>query len=94
MTQSLRALLAAADVSVHAVLLGPIDTEMSRSLAIPKASPQSTAAGIFNGLEDGEEEIFPDPASAAIADGWRNGAVKAMERESAAFVPQIAASAA
>jgi NAD(P)-dependent dehydrogenase (short-subunit alcohol dehydrogenase family) len=30
MTQSLRALLAAEGVSVHAVVLGPIDTEMNR----------------------------------------------------------------
>jgi NAD(P)-dependent dehydrogenase (short-subunit alcohol dehydrogenase family) len=94
MTQSLRALLAAEGVSVHAVVLGPIDTEMSRGLEIPKASPESAAAGIFDGLEKGEDEIFPDPASASIADAWRNGAVKAMERQFAAFVPQIAASAA
>ena len=88
MTQSLRALLAAEGVSVHAVIFGPIDTEMSRSLEIPKASPEYAAAGIFDGLEKGEDEIFPDPASASIADAWRNGAVKAMERQFTAFVPQ------
>jgi hypothetical protein len=37
-------------------------------------------------VENGEEDIFPDPMSASIADSWRNGAVKAMERENAAFV--------
>lgn len=63
MTQSLRALLAAEGVSVHAVVLGPIDTEMSRGLDVPKVSPESAAAGIFDGLERGEDEIFPDPAS-------------------------------
>jgi NAD(P)-dependent dehydrogenase (short-subunit alcohol dehydrogenase family) len=94
MTQSLRALLAPEGVSVHAVILGPIDTEMSRGLEIPKASPESAAAGIFDGLEKGEDEIFPDPASAAIADAWRNGAVKTMERQFAAFVPQATADAA
>jgi NAD(P)-dependent dehydrogenase (short-subunit alcohol dehydrogenase family) len=93
MTQSLRALLAAEGVSVHAVVLGPIDTEMSRGLEIPKASPESAAAGIFDGLANGEEEIFPDPASAPIAESWRSGAVKAMERQFAAFVPQSVASA-
>lgn len=93
MTQSLRALLAAEGVSVHAVVLGPIDTEMSRALEIPKASAESAAAGIFDGLENGEDEIFPDPASASIADVWRNGAVKALERQFAAFVPQTAATA-
>jgi NAD(P)-dependent dehydrogenase (short-subunit alcohol dehydrogenase family) len=94
MTQSLRALLAPEGVSVHAVILGPIDTEMSRGLEIPKASPESAAAGIFDGLEKGEDEIFPDPASAAIADAWRNGAVKTMERQFAAFVPQTTVNAA
>jgi len=94
MTQSLRALLAAEGVSVHAVVLGPIDTEMSRGLEIPKASPESAAAGIFDGLANGEDEIFPDPASASIAEAWRNGAVKAMDRQFAAFVPRSAASAA
>jgi NAD(P)-dependent dehydrogenase (short-subunit alcohol dehydrogenase family) len=94
MTQSLRALLAAEAVSVHAVVLGPIDTEMSRGLEIPKTSPESAAAGIFDGLENGEEEIFPDPASASIAEGWRNGAAKAMDRQFAALVPQAAATAA
>ncbi len=94
MTQSLRALLATEGVSVHAVVLGPIDTEMSRGLEIPKASPESAAAGIFDGLANGEEEIFPDPASASIAEGWRNGVVKAMDRQFAAFVSQAVASAA
>jgi NAD(P)-dependent dehydrogenase (short-subunit alcohol dehydrogenase family) len=94
MTQSLRALLAPEGVSVHAVILGPIDTEMSRGLEIPKASPESAAGGIFDGLENGEDEIFPDPASASIADAWRNGAVKTMERQFAAFEPQTTANAA
>ena len=75
-------------MKVHAVVLGPIDTDMNRGLEIPKASPASAAAGIFDGLERGEEEIFPDPASLSIADGWRNGAVKAMERQFTAFVPK------
>lgn len=91
MTQSLRALLAVQGVKVHAVVLGPIDTDMNRGLEIPKASPESAAAGIFDGLERGEEEIFPDPASLLIAEGWRNGAVKAMERQFAAFAPNPAA---
>src|SRR6202166_249055 len=91
MTQSLRALLAGQGVTVHAVVLGPIDTEMNRGFEIPKASPESAAQGIFDGLEKGEDDIFPDPASASIAEGWRNGVVKALERQFAAFVPEGAA---
>lgn len=90
MTQSLRALLASQGVSVHGVVLGPIDTDMNRGLEIPKASPESAAMGIFDGLENGEEDIFPDPASKSIAEGWRNGAVKSLEHQFAAFVQQSA----
>ncbi|HEV8125345.1 MAG TPA: SDR family NAD(P)-dependent oxidoreductase, partial [Gemmatimonadales bacterium] len=91
MTQSLRAVLAGQGVSVHAVFLGPIDTDMNRDLDIPKASTQSAAQGIFDGLQRGEQDIFPDPVSQAVAEGWRNGAGKALELEFAAMVQQTAA---
>jgi NAD(P)-dependent dehydrogenase (short-subunit alcohol dehydrogenase family) len=94
MTQSLRALLAGQGVSVHAVVLGPVDTDMNRGFEIPKASPESAASGILDGLENGEDEIFPDPASLSIAEGWRTGALKALERQFSAFVPASPASAA
>jgi len=91
MTQSLRAVLAGQGVTVHAVVLGPIDTDMNRGLEIPKASTESAARGIFDGLEEGEDEIFPDPASQSIAEGWRTGVVKALERQFTAFVPKSSA---
>jgi len=90
MTQSLRALLKPQDVTVHAVVIGPIDTDMNRGFDIPKASTESAAAGIFDGLEKGEEDIFPDPASLSIAEGWHNGVAKALERQFTAFVPESA----
>jgi short-subunit dehydrogenase len=93
LTQSLRALLAGQGVTVHAVVLGPIDTDMNRGFEIPKASPESAAVGIFDGLDRGEEEIFPDPAAQSIAEGWRNGVAKGLERQFAAFAPKSAASA-
>ncbi len=89
LTQSLRALLAARGVRVHAVLTGPTDTDMTRGFDIPKASPESVARAIFDALDHGEEDIFPDPMSASVADGWRGGVAKAMERENAAFVPAL-----
>ena len=39
LTQSLRALLAGRGVRVHAVLTGPVDTDMTRSLDIPQGLP-------------------------------------------------------
>lgn len=91
-TQSLRALLAG-QVTVHAVVLGPIDTDMNRGFNIPKASTESAAKGIFDGLENGEEEVFPDPTSQSIAEGWRNGVLKALEHQFAAFAPKAAQAA-
>ncbi len=91
MTQSLRALLASQGVTVHTAVLGPIDTDMNRGFEIPKASPESAAQLIFDGLAEGEEDIFPDPASQSIAESWRNGAVKALERQFATFVPKSTA---
>ena len=86
LTQSLRALLAGRGIRVHAVLTGPTDTDMTRGFDIPKATPESVARAIFDGVENGDEDIFPDPMSQTLADSWRNGPVKAMERENAAFV--------
>jgi NAD(P)-dependent dehydrogenase (short-subunit alcohol dehydrogenase family) len=94
LTQSLRALLADQGVTVHAVVIGYVDTDMTRGFEIPKAAPDIVAAGIFDGFERGEEEIFPDPASLSIAEGWRAGVSKALERQFAAFAPKDAASAA
>ena len=64
---------------MHAVILGGVDTDMSRDYDGPKVSPASAAAGIFDGLEKGEEDIFPDPTSRSLADRWRSGVVKALE---------------
>ncbi len=91
MTQSLRALVASQGVTVHGVLLGPTDTDMTRGFDIPKASPEAVAQGIFDGLENKQEDIFPDPASRSIAEGWRTGIAKAFERQYAGFVPKSVA---
>jgi NAD(P)-dependent dehydrogenase (short-subunit alcohol dehydrogenase family) len=87
LTQSLRALLIGQGVRVHAVLSGPVDTDMSRDLDVPKASPASVARAIFDGVEQDQDDIFPDPMSASLAESWHAGAAKALERQNAALVP-------
>jgi len=89
-TQALRALLAGQGVTVHGVFLGPIDTDMSRGLPVPKATPREAAQGIFDGLARGEEDIFPDSTSRAVAEGWRAGVAKALERQFASLVQPAA----
>jgi NAD(P)-dependent dehydrogenase (short-subunit alcohol dehydrogenase family) len=91
LSQSLRALLATRGISVHAVLAGPVDTDMTRDFPIPKSSSVSVARAIFDGVDDEEEDIFPDPTSASIAAAWRGGATKALEREFARFVTAVQA---
>jgi NAD(P)-dependent dehydrogenase (short-subunit alcohol dehydrogenase family) len=87
MTQSWRAFWAPRGVTVHAVLTGPTDTDMTRGFEIPKASAESVARAIFDGLENGDEDIFPDPMSRSLPESWRTGPVKAFERQNAAVVP-------
>jgi NAD(P)-dependent dehydrogenase (short-subunit alcohol dehydrogenase family) len=86
LTQSLRMLLAGQGVRVRAVLTGPVDTDMVRELDIPKAPPHAVAQGTFDGIEKGEEDIFPDPMSATLADGWHAGPAKVLERANAALL--------
>jgi NAD(P)-dependent dehydrogenase (short-subunit alcohol dehydrogenase family) len=90
LTQSLRALLAGQGVSVHAVLTGPVDTDMTRGFEIPKASAESVARAVFDGLENGEEDIFPDPMSQSVAEAWRGGFAKTLERQYAAIAAEVA----
>jgi NAD(P)-dependent dehydrogenase (short-subunit alcohol dehydrogenase family) len=89
LSQSLRALLAGRGVRVHAVLAGPVDTDMSRGFDVPKASPESVARAILDGVEKEEQDIFPDSMSQTIAESWRSGAVKALERQFAALVEAV-----
>ncbi len=91
LTQSLRAMLAGQGVSVHAVMPGPIDTDMVRDLDVPKAPPEGVAEAALDGVEQGEEEIFPDPMSQILADGWRAGVTKQLERQNAALLQAVAA---
>jgi NAD(P)-dependent dehydrogenase (short-subunit alcohol dehydrogenase family) len=85
LTQSQRTLLADKGINVHAVLTGIVDTDMTRGLEAPKASPESVARAIFDGVENGEEDIFPDAMSASMAQAWRSGPAKALERQYAAL---------
>ena len=59
---------------------------MTRGLDIPKAAPESVARAIFDGVEQGQEEIFPDAMSQSLAQSWRGGAAKALERQYAALL--------
>jgi NAD(P)-dependent dehydrogenase (short-subunit alcohol dehydrogenase family) len=71
MTQALRAELKPRKIAVHAVFPGPVDTDMTKGIALPKASPESVAKAIVEGLARGEEDIGPDPMSAEVIAKWK-----------------------
>ncbi len=73
-------------MSVHAVLTGPTDTDMTRGYEIPKATTSSVGEAIFVGLGRGDVEILPDPMSEALAESWNGSAAKAFEHQFAAAV--------
>ena len=80
LTQAARILLGAQGTSVFGVYAGPVDTDMARELAIPKTSPRDVAFAILDGVEAGQEDIFPDPF--AVDFGRRYGSSpKASERQ-------------
>ena len=81
LTQSQRVLFAEREVTVHAVFTGPTETDMSRGFDAPKASPESVARAIFDGVEKREEDIFPDSMSQTLAVGWHDSPAKTLERE-------------
>jgi NAD(P)-dependent dehydrogenase (short-subunit alcohol dehydrogenase family) len=87
LTQAARALLAASGVTVHGVYPGPVDTEMTRDLPpqFEKAPPESVAKGVLDGVEAGDEDIFPDPFSATFGEQF-HASPKALERQLAAMV--------
>ena len=88
LTKTLRAAHAAQGVRFHAVLAGPIDTEMTKQLEIPKTSLETAAQAIFDAAQNGEEDIFPDFATAPLAKAWADGADKLLERQFAQLVPR------
>jgi NAD(P)-dependent dehydrogenase (short-subunit alcohol dehydrogenase family) len=86
LTQAQRALFAGRGVRVHAVLAGPIDTDMTRVMQIPKTDPAAVARAIYDGVLAGCEDIFPDPMAAALEAGWEAGPLKALERQNAGLL--------
>lgn len=60
-TQAARILLKAQGTQVFGVYPGLIDTRMAADVPLPKVSATHAALQIVQGLELGQEEIFPDP---------------------------------
>jgi len=88
LTQAARVLLAAQGTSVFGVYAGPVDTDMTRGFELPKSSPRDVAFAILDGIEAGQEDIFPDPFAVDFGRQFASSP-KASERQVAAMVAAL-----
>jgi NAD(P)-dependent dehydrogenase (short-subunit alcohol dehydrogenase family) len=77
MTQAIRWELAKLGIEVFASYPGPIDTDMVRSIEMPKTSPEGVARSLLDAVESGTVDAAPDPTGAQF--------LAAFEREPAAL---------
>ena len=93
LTQAARVLLGMQGTRVFGVYGGPVDTDMVRDLPLPKTPPRDVAFAILDGIEAGEEDIYPDPF--AVDFGRQFGSSpKEAERQIAAMVASMMSGAA
>jgi NAD(P)-dependent dehydrogenase (short-subunit alcohol dehydrogenase family) len=90
LTQSARVLLAGQGTAVLGVYPGPVDTDMSRELPFAKTPALDVAFAILDGLEAGQEDIFPDPFAVDFGRRFLSSPKEA-EREMAALVRAMGA---
>ncbi|MDY0132596.1 MAG: SDR family oxidoreductase [Desulforegulaceae bacterium] len=86
MTQGLRGELSAQGTLVAGVYPGPVETPMTDGQEMPKAKPEQVADAILTGLENGQEDIFPDPMSQDVYAQFTKDPKQA-EKELGAIVP-------
>ena len=85
LTQGARALLARSGVTVFGVYPGPVDTDMAREISLAKATPESVAKAVLDGIEAGTEDIFPDAFAVTFGEQYLSSP-KGAERQVAAMV--------
>jgi NAD(P)-dependent dehydrogenase (short-subunit alcohol dehydrogenase family) len=83
LTQGIRGELAAQKTLVVGVMPGFVDTEMVKSMPVPKLSPSAVADSIVEALRSGNEDVYPGDAS-EIAHGLQFDP-KGVERQFASF---------
>jgi NAD(P)-dependent dehydrogenase (short-subunit alcohol dehydrogenase family) len=93
LTQAARTLLGPQGTSVFGVYPGPVDTDMARELAPPKTLPSDVAFAILEGIEAGQEDIFPDPFAVEFGRQFESSP-KTAERQFAAMAVAMPSGAA
>jgi short-subunit dehydrogenase len=72
LTRTLRAELKPRGVQVVGVMPVQTDTPAYAPLPEPKLTPEEVASGTFDGLEAGEDEVFPGALSRGAAEAFKN----------------------
>ncbi len=86
LTQGVRAELAAQKTLVVGVYPGPVDTSMAAGIPMDKTSPNVVAQVVLDGIETGQEDIYPDPTSVEMHTGLL-GDPKAVEKQAGEMLP-------
>lgn len=84
LTRTMRAELKSRGVRVVGVLPVQTDTPAYAPLPEPKLTPAEVAAGALDGLEAGEEDVFPGALSHGAADAFKSDPAALQARMSAA----------
>jgi len=66
LTNNLRRVLAPQGVTVCALHMGYVDTDMTKTMDVPKLTPREVVNAAFDGLESGQTEVLVDPFARAI----------------------------
>jgi len=75
LTNNLRRVLEPQGVQVCALHMGYVDTDMTRTMDVPKLTPEAVARAAFDGLEAGLSEVLVDPFARAIKASLSNDAM-------------------
>lgn len=89
LTSATRLLLGGDNILVTGVYPGPVDTDMAKDIEMEKASVESVASEILDAIEQGREEVFPDPMAKDYAAPYEAGQ-KTLERNIATMLQQPA----
>jgi short-subunit dehydrogenase len=69
-TRSLRAQTAARNVTVHGVYPAFVDTAMAAAINAAKADPAQVADAVVDAVEQGTDDVTPDPVAASLWEAW------------------------
>ncbi len=86
LTQGIRSELAKQGTLVVGVYPGPVDTDLAADVPMDKVSPNEVAKNVLNAIEDGTEDVFPDPVSIEMREALLADP-KAVERQAGEMMP-------